>query len=624
MSKAKEFASVLWIHNKTLILFLAPLLLLPIPFSWRDDDYPLGGKMAYCLILMATYWVTEVMPLAVTAMMPVFLFPLMQILETDDTCKAYFNDVQFLVIGGLLIAIAVETWNVHERIALSVLQLVGAKIRWIMLGFMIVTAVLSMFISNTATTAMMTPIANAILDEIRKSKDQHKEIVRRESMVVTGKGTEMRPMVEKRNSVAPSNEINGQAGQENPVFVDEESAGEIDEVKKSSQLEPLSNSTEGENSSENQVPPSKETLSLDKMMLLSVCWSANLGGIGMLTGTTPNLVLKGHADNYLDNTLTFLNWSGYCIPTVLVYLVIAWSWLQIWFLGIKNFLKCDIGGEKSEAEKRIEKLLNAKYKSLGKVKFAEVMVMLLFLVLVLLWFTRDFGFAPGYGSFFEGNYTEPETGKLKINEKFVKDAVPAVLIPMLLFVIPSTIPQRSKRVDRLLDWKTAQNKMPWNVIMLLGGGFALAKGMESSKLSLWLGAQMKAAFQCVPTSALSMLIAFVVTMTTEVASNTATTQIFTPIMATMAKEIGINPYNVLLPTAVSASFAFMLPVATPPNAIAFSYGKLSITDMAFPGFFMNLVGVLVIGFGMNTWGVPIFKLHDNNWPLPALQVNITC
>jgi len=621
--QARAVLNVLWIHRKTLLLILTPIILLPIPFSWQDEEYPLGGKMAYCLILMATFWVTEVMPLAVTALMPIFLFPLMQIENTDETCKAYFNEVQFLVIGGLLIAIAVERWNVHERIALSVLQLVGAKIRWIMLGFMLVTAILSMFISNTATTAMMTPIANAILDEIRKSKDQNRENVRKESIVYAPNELEMK---KKKNSIAPTSVAT--EGNENPVFVH-------DEV------------TEGTNgdagispSSKEDLPPNileipddekandsdKESLSLDKMMLLSVCWSANLGGLGMLTGTTPNLVLKGHVDEYLGGVLTFLNWSAFCIPTVFVFLAIAWVWLQIWFLGIRAFLKCDCGGKKTETEQRIERLLRVKYESLGKVKFAEVVVVLLFIVLVLLWFTRDLGFADGYGSFFkvERNGTDEEGNPLKSID-YVKDAVPAILIPMLLFVLPSTLPKKSERVERLLDWKTAQSKMPWNVIMLLGGGFALALGMQSSKLSLWVGGKMKSAFECVDISVLGMLISFVVTMTTEVASNTATTQIFTPIMSTLARETGNNPFNTLLPTAVSASFAFMLPVATPPNAIAFSYGKLSIVDMALPGIVMNIMGVFVIGLGMNTWGVPIFKLHNPDYPIPRMEnITINC
>jgi len=637
--KGRDFLRVLFVHRKTLILILAPLLILPVPFTWKNEEFPSGGNMAYCLILMATYWVTEVMPLAVTAMMPIFLFPLMKIAETDDTCRAYFNDVQFLVIGGLLIAIAVETWNVHERIALSVLQLVGAKIRWIMLGFMLVTAVLSMFISNTATTAMMTPIANAILDEIRKSKDQHKEIVRKESLAIGG--TEMNVMngkeAGKKNSVVPLGIKMLSDGNQNPVFVhDEETSGN----EKSQSTEEDSNNTESSSSptqivnadtavETQEAEEPKEPMMLDKMMLLSVCWSANLGGLGMLTGTTPNLVLKGHVDAELKGVLTFLNWSGFCIPTVFLFLIIAWIWLQIWFLGFKALCQC-ARSEKTDTEKRIERLLRVKYESLGKVKFAEIVIMVLFFVLVVLWFTRDFGFAPGYGSLFEdvvnittknatgGTVTKTET------VKYLKDAVPAILVPMLLFVLPSTLPKKGERVPRLLDWKTAQNKMPWNVIMLLGGGFALALGMKKSQLSEWVGHQMKNALECVDVSVLGMLIALVVTMTTEVASNTATTQIFTPIMDTLARSTGNNPFNTLIPTAVSASFAFMLPVATPPNAIAFSYGKLTILDMALPGIVMNLMGVLVIGLGMNTWGVPIFHLHNPNWPIPANPTSNNC
>lgn len=205
----------------------------------------------------------------------------------------------------------------------------------------------------------------------------------------------------------------------------------------------------------------------------------------------------------------------------------------------------------------------------------------------------------------------------------MKDAVPAVLIPMLLFVLPSEVPSLSRRATRLLDWKTTQDKMPWNVIMLLGGGFALAKGMKTSKLSEWLGHQLQS-LGCVPIGVLGMLISIVVSTTTEIASNTATTQIFTPIMDNLARQAKVNPFNTLIPTAVSASFAFMLPVATPPNAIAFSYGKIRILDMALPGIVMNLMSTLIIGVGMNSWGLAIYQLDNPNWPKPALNVTVNC
>jgi sodium-dependent dicarboxylate transporter 2/3/5 len=281
-------------------------------------------------------------------------------------------------------------------------------------------------------------------------------------------------------------------------------------------------------------------MSMDKMMLLAVAYSANLGGLGMLTGTAPNLVLKckylttqcyncymstvllicvvlkkddqlrtnefrpshisaAHVDStYGSDKLTFLNWSAYCIPTVSILLVIAWVWLQIWFMGFNQFFKCGFGAKKTSVEKRIEKLMRDKYNALGKIKFAEIVVLILFGLLVILWFARAPGFAPGYGNLFEveknetkyekheKNETKTETNKTKSTYfetyetktvDYVKDAVPAVLIPMLLFVLPSEVPSLSRRATRLLDWKTTQDKMPWNVIMLLGGGFALAKGL---------------------------------------------------------------------------------------------------------------------------------------------------
>jgi len=236
-----------------------------------------------------------------------------------------------------------------------------------------------------------------------------------------------------------------------------------------------------------------------------------------------------------------------------------------------------------------------------------VAVMTLFFVLFLLWFSRDPGFAPGYSSLFK--------------EGFMSDAVPAIFICTLLFVIPSEPPtiirkclRRSKepnpithRIPRLLDWDTVHLKMPWCIVLIMGGGLAMAEGMTASGLSSWLGDQFSI-FSSVPTWTLPFLVSAVVAVTTDLASVMASCQIYTPVMADLALSLRLNPYLTLLPTTISASFAFMLPVATPPAAIAFSYGKLRIIDMCKAGIVLNILGVFVVGLAVNTWGWAIFGL----------------
>nr|XP_056721139.1 solute carrier family 13 member 2 [Euleptes europaea] len=569
-------------YRNYLITFLTPLLLLPLPLAVPYKE----ARCGYTIILMALLWCTEALPLAVTALLPVVLFPLMGIMDSTKVCMEYLKDTNMLFIGGLLVAIAVEHWNLHKRIALRVLLILGVRPALLLMGFMGVTAFLSMWISNTATTAMMVPIAQAVLQQLHKTEQDRisaeEETIRNGS--VNRANTEQKPA--------------GDPTYESVVAVEKEK-------------EPV-----------NQQQLEQKHLTLCKGMSLAVCYSASIGGIATLTGTTPNLVLKGQLDELFrnnDNVVNFASWFGFAFPAMIILLVLSWLWLFLMFLGFdfrKNF-----GCGATESEKlRLKEAYNViriEHRALGPMKFSEITVLVLFVILVLLWFTREPGFMPGWA-----NLAFAVGGK-----SYVTDATVVIFISLLLFLIPSEVPrccsqggaQQGDRAQQiqvppsLLDWQTVNRKMPWNIVILLGGGFALAKGSEASGLSTWLGSKLTP-LQSIPHSAITFVLCLLVAVFTECTSNVATTTLFLPILASMAQAICLHPLYVMLPCTLSASLAFMLPVATPPNAIVFSYGQLRVIDMVKAGCMLNVLGVLTITLAINTWAYPLFDLgHFPAW-----------
>ncbi|NWQ82000.1 S13A2 protein, partial [Columbina picui] len=572
--------------RKYLIIVFVPLLFLPLPLAVPTKE----ARCGYTIIIMALFWCTEALPLAVTALFPVLLFPLMNIMDSTTVCQEYLKDTNMLFIGGLLMAIAIENWQLHKRIALRVLLITGVRPALLLMGFMIVTAFLSMWISNTATTAMMVPIAQAVLEQLHKS--------------------------EMESSTA------GQVSENiNKAFeLQEESTkpgGYKETEKKGECAMHLGNShvlmvEEDKKKNENLLEEKHKQFC--KGMSLCICYSASIGGIATLTGTTPNLVLQGQVAELFPNNgnvINFASWFSFAFPTMIVLLVLTWIWLQILYLGF-NFQKnfgCAASASAKAKEQQAYDIIKEESKKLGSMKFPEIAVLILFILLVLLWFTRDPGFIPGWATvFFNKNGTS-----------YVTDATVAIFISVLLFVIPSNISNnnRDKQTGNkskirappaLLDWKVVHQKMPWNIVFLLGGGFALAKGSEESGLSSWLGTKLTP-LQQIPHPAIALLLCLLVATFTECTSNVATTTLFLPILASMAEAICLNPLYVMLPCTLSASLAFMLPVATPPNAIVFSYGQLRVIDMAKAGFILNMLGVLTITLSINTWASSLFQLQ---------------
>ncbi|KAL6116196.1 slc13a2 [Pungitius sinensis] len=570
------FLTWLWKYRNYIVIVLTPLLLLPLPLVIPT----LQAKCGYVIILMALYWCTECIPLAVTALLPVILFPMMGIMESSEVCIQYLKDSNMLFIGGLLVAIAVEQWNLHRRIALKVLLIVGVKPSLLMIGFMSTTAFLSMWISNTASTAMMVPIANAVLQQLNDTEANAEERDYNQSAT------------------------NGQVNQ----------AYEMGDTKHSKEIKAkggtidIGVSDRSPEAEERRLKREQKYLKLTKGMSLSVCYAASIGGTATLTGTTPNVILKGQIDElFPDNAgvINFASWFGFAFPNMLLMLVLSWFWLQFVFLGFN--LKKSFGcGTQEGGDREAYQVIKDEYKKLGSMSFAEGCVLTIFTLLVLLWFTREPGFIPGWATVL---FNQEKT--------FVTDGTVAILMSSLFFCIPSKLPRCCGRSEDgasaeapppLLSWDVVHTKMPWNILLLLGGGFALAHGSEKSGLSMWLGESL-VPLQSIPPFAISILLCLLVAMFTECSSNTATTTLFLPILASMATAIKIHPLYVMFPCTISASLAFMLPVATPPNAIAFSYGNLKVMDMAKTGFVLNFVGVLTINIAINTWGVPMFQLN---------------
>lgn len=543
---------VLSVRN-LLIIVITPIILLPILLLVEGNE----AKCAYCIIVMAIYWITEALPIAVTSLLPIILFPMVGLLSAKDVSNKYLNDTAMLFVGGLIVAAAIEYWNIHKRLALRVLMLVGSEPRWLMFGMMLPTWFLSMWISNTATTAMMIPIANAVLVQLKETKDI------------------------ENTDAAEDVELTEQNGV--TIIRDEKT-----NTSKKIRVEEIE---------------SPEFLRMCKALSLGIAYAANCGGVASLTGTNPNVIMKGVADKVFQSRnatspVTFASWIQFCLPISALVVAFIWLWLQ--FL----FLRCRSSTNSPEQAQRVKAVIRREYKKLGPVSFAQGAVIAHFVILAVLWITRDLGGAGGWGRIFP-----PKT---------VTDSTPSILVSISLFLFPAVLPWKfsdryhGKSVPALLPWKAAEKLVPWGVVLLLGGGFALAYGSQVSGLSDWLGCELSV-FKDFEPWVMNLVLCFIVAAATEVTSNTAICSLMMPIMSELAMTLGVNPLYFMFPTAIATSFAFMLPVATPPNAVVFSYGYVKVADMAMAGFVINIVAVLILVLATETWGEAIFGFHT----LPA-------
>ncbi|NQU51019.1 MAG: DASS family sodium-coupled anion symporter [Bacteroidetes bacterium] len=490
-----------------LALIIAPLIsLLIILFADLDPE---NRKVTYTLaiaLLMAIWWITEAIPLAVTALLPVALFPLFGVVDGKTISSMYFNHLIFLFIGGFLMAFAMERWNLHRRIALRILLLVGISPGRILLGFMLATSFLSMWMSNTATAMMMVPIALSIILKL------------------------------------------------------EESLGEVNMGKYSIGL------------------------------LLGIAYSASIGGIATLVGTPPNLSFARIVSIIFPKMteISFADWFIFAIPVTILLFIAVWLLLYFMYRPKNSWDNIRLYDFKKE------------YSALGKAKIEEKIVLILFIILAFLWIFRS--------GFTIQSFEIPGWSKLFKTPSYINDGTVAIFIALLLFIIPS----KSKKGERLMNWETA-NKIPWNIVLLFGGGFALAQGFVDSGLSVWFGEQL-AGLANVDPIYLTLANVTMMSFLTELTSNVATTEMILPILAGLSTVIEINPLLLMIPATLAASLAFMLPVATPPNAIIFGTNRIKIKDMVKTGILLNITGIIIATLVMYFWGTIVFDIDVSVFP----------
>ena len=488
-------------------LVVAPVIsLLIILFADLDPE---NKKVTYTFaiaFLMAAWWITEAIPLAATALIPVALFPLFGVVDGKTVSSMYFNHLIFLFIGGFLMAFAMERWNLHRRIALKILILFGISPGRILLGFMLATAFLSMWMSNTATAMMMVPIALSIILKLEESLGKEK----------TGK--------------------------------------------------------------------------YNIGLLLGIAYSASIGGITTLVGTPPNLSFARIVNIIFPEMaeISFADWFVFAVPVTILIFLAAWVLLYLMYKPKEHWSNLQIDDFKKE------------YAALGKPKQEERIVLILFVMLAFLWIFRA-GFSiqsveiPGWANLFK-------------TPSFINDGTVAIFIALFLFVIPS----KTQKGERIMNWETA-NKIPWGIVLLFGGGFALAQGFVESGLSVWFGGQL-AGLANVNPMVLTFANVSMMSLLTELTSNVATTEMILPILAGLAMTIKINPLLLMVPATLAASLAFMLPVATPPNAIIFGTNRIRVKDMVKTGFFLNLAGIVIATLVMYFWGTLVFDIDVSVFP----------
>ncbi|MGE7983915.1 SLC13 family permease [Solibacillus sp. NPDC093137] len=462
-------------------LFLGPLLFTLTLLFFQPEGLSTEARgVLASTIWIATWWITEAIPIPATSLLPLVLFPLTNSLDMKATASSYGDETIFLFMGGFIIALAMEKWNLHRRIAISIISMVGTNMDRIVLGFMIATGFLSMWISNTATAMMMIPIGLAIINQVAD-------------------------------------------GLKNDPSID----------------------------------TSPQSFAFGKALMLGIAYSASLGGIATLIGTPPNTLLAGAINKMYGIELSFAGWMLFGVPFAWIFIFVTWIYLVK--IAFPSKLKTMPGGRA---------VIDKQKKDLGEASFEEKLVFIVFALAAFSWITRTF-----------------------LLSKFVDgltDGMIAVIFALVLFALPSA----NRKGERLMDWQTAV-KLPWGILLLFGGGLAIASGFVGTGLSEWIGTQLMG-LEGVSVIVLIFLVAALVLGLTEITSNTATASMMYPIMASLAVALGVHPYALMIAAGVAASCAFMLPVATPPNAAVFGSGYIKITDMMKAGFALNVFGVVFI------------------------------
>lgn len=467
------------------ILFALTLLFVSPEGMSREAQAVLASTL-----WVAVWWITEAIPIPVTSLLPIILFPVTGAV-TEGITSSYADNTIFLFLGGFIIAIAMEKWNLHLRIALGIITVVGTSTSRLVLGFMVATGFLSMWISNTATAMMMMPIAIAVITHVNDSMKSERESANR----------------------------------------------------------------------------------FGKSLMLGIAYAASIGGLGTLIGTPPNMIFAGVVKEIYGIDISFATWMLFGVPFAAILLLVAWFYLikMAFPMRIKELP----GGKE---------IISSERKRLGNISFEEKLVLVVFLATAVAWITRSF---------------IPFDFMSRID-----DTIIAIAAAIILFLLPS----KSSKDSQLLNWKDALN-IPWGILLLFGGGLAIAKGFKDSGLATWIGEQLTV-LEGVHLVIVILCVTALVTFLTEITSNTATATMMFPIMASLALALDLHPYALMVAAAIAASCAFMLPVATPPNAIVFGSGYLKIGDMAKSGFWLSIftiifVGVMIYFYMPIAWGIDI-------------------
>ena len=447
-------------------------VLFPAPAGMSASAWHTAG----IALLLAAWWATEVLPIPVTSMLPVLLFPAFGVMTLEESTAPYAAPTIFLLLGGFIIATGLSRWNLHRRLALNILACVGDSPVAIIAGFMGATALISMWISNTASTIMMIPIAISLAGEIIKDgAEKHQGFL--------------------------------------------------------------------------------------LCLILGVAYSASIGGLGTIIGTPPNLFVVSYMKQTYGIDISFFDWMLFGIPVVVVMVSFAWWVLTKWAFPL------DMRG--MHISKHI---ITSELNKLGTLTQPEKRITAVFLLVAIAWIMRV-----------------PIQQHLNIL-LWLNDAMIAVGGAVLMFIIPSGNAQ--KEGTALLEWESA-NKIPWGVLLLFGGGLSLAAAIKNTGLAVWIGAVLSG-FTNVELIYLLFGLVVLVIFLTELTSNTATTATLLPVLGALAVTGGIDPMLLFAPTALAASCAFMLPVATAPNAVVYATGSVTISQMASAGFKLNLVAIVVV------------------------------
>ena len=458
--------------KQTLALIAGPLAFLVIDLIPIDGLEPAAHNVLALTAWMAIWWVSEAIPMSATALLPVTILPLLQAIGLKPAAAVYSSPIIFLFLGGFAMALSIEKWGLHQRLALGIIKRTGSRSRSIVLGFILATALLSMWISNTATTLMLLPIALAMLKEL----DQ-----------------------------------NGSQGANGPFA---------------------------------------------QALLLGIAYSASIGGTATLIGTPTNLIFAAASDELLGRSVSFYEWTRQALPLALAALILCWLYLTRWKFRFED-----------RDQPELKKIVQQKLDALGPLSGQELKVLLVFSAVVVLWIGRT----------------------LLLQDLLPGLSDPAIALggALILFILPS---DRSK--GRILEWSDMK-ELPWGILILFGGGLSLAAAFQATGLATWLADRFLFLEGTPPLLILIFLVASV-NFTTELTSNVATASVLMPVLASLGASLGMDSFSLMFACAVTSSYAFMLPVATAPNAVVFSSGRIPIGSMTRAGLWLNLLSIALI------------------------------